>query len=40
MYKIKIDNDEGYIYSKYLVDSKDKALANYLRERAKIIKEK
>lgn len=28
-YKIKYEEEEGYIYSKYLVDTKDEALENY-----------
>ena len=29
MYKIKYNNEEGYVYSKYLVDSKEESLAHY-----------
>ena len=29
MYKIKYDNNEGYIYSKYLVDTKEKSILDY-----------
>ena len=32
MYKVKYDNQEGYVYGKYLVNSEELALANYYEE--------